>query len=136
FETLRRAYASALLTYDDERLKADMGRGAHPKVHPAKTFWTRFEAVASTGDPEARGWMLENARAAIDEPKARAEKVRAIFAQLLAASAAHEALLKAVTAVQANADDLGRKEALALLDEIVAKSLLPEAQARAEVAKA
>jgi hypothetical protein len=136
FETLRRAYAGALLTYDEERQKADSGRGPQPKVHPAKTFWQRFEALGSTGDPDALGWLLENARAALDEPKVRAEKVRALFGKLLATNAEHEAMFKAVSGVQANAEDIGRKEALALLDEVVAKSKLPEAQARAEIAKA
>ncbi len=131
FEALQGAYASAMVTYDQQRVAAGRGEAPPPSVHPARTFWPRFEALARGGSALAKGWLCENVRDAVDVPPERARVLRTWLEDLLACCADHEALSAAVTGLNLVAEDLGLDAAADLAERIGAVSTVPEIRGRA-----
>ncbi len=136
FEAVEGAYKSAKITFDEQRLEAGRGRGQAPEGHPARTFWSRMEEVASAGSTRARRWLCENVEYGVVDPAARWAVLDTQLSALLACCADDTALFGVIDGARGQAAEIGLDRALALLERIVEKSTAPEIQARALVEEA
>jgi len=136
FEAVDGAYQSAKITFDQQRLEAGRGRGPAPEGHPARTFWSRMEEVASAGSSRARRWLCENVEFGVVDPTQRGAVLETQLEALLTCCPDDTALFGVIHGARGQSAEIGVERSRALLERIVEKSTAPEIQARALVEEA
>lgn len=130
WESLQNEYKSYLKDYTDKRVRAARLGETGPTVHPAREYYPRFEAQASSGVKAARVWLIENLRNAFDDPAERGKRARELFTALVHGEPDDDTALRGLLAFHPYIDEVGQEAGLALVDELAHVTTNHEIQAR------
>jgi hypothetical protein len=131
YDALRLRYEAAIHDYDDLRIRRDRKGSDEPDPPlPARVYHARFLELARKDVGGAQGWVLENLKRTVDDPKERVAIARELMPKLLAKHADEDAVLHAVTGLKAIYDDFpDESEIQAIAASIVDKSPIDEIKA-------
>ena len=131
YDALRLRYEAAVHDYDDLRIRKNRKGGDEPDPPPpVRTYHARFLELARKDVGGAQGWVLENLKRTVDDPKERVRIARELVPKLLATHADEDAVLHAVWGLRAMYDDFqDEPEIQAIAANIVEKSKVDEIKA-------
>lgn len=137
FNALMLKYGAATRDYDDRRVRLDRERSTAPAPpHPARRFLPEFLALAEKDSGGAQGWVLENLRVAIDDPKERVRIANEIFPKLAAKHADEDSALHAISGIRELSGDLGEAASMEMARTLEAKGGTDEIKAEAMLLQA